>query len=387
MKLKKLILSVFSLVAALTVSAQGIEFMPEGSTFAQAVEKAQKENKNIFLDCYTSWCGPCKMMANKIFPMAEVGEYMNPRFVAIKIDMEKGEGPELASKLEISAYPTFIIFDKNGKETGRFLGGSDATNFLARVKAKSEDNGMAKMNEQFEKGDRDPKFLREYLAALSADRKNAKASQVAGLLLEGKAETFANDSNLVTVFMTNIGDPFAPSFQYTVRHPEALTAAIGERNVNAKIHSVINRYPRTLIRRNNGNVTLDEKKLADFCAMVKECNLGNPEHFRLSTLISYNQARKDWNGYVAAIAEYTSTPGLDAEDMSLCRWTNPVMKECQDPATRTALAKILQQRLDDIRSGKREAQTKQGNMTLSRPVSEILEMLVSELNGEKKTDK
>lgn len=386
MKLKKLILSVFALVAAVTVSAQGIEFLPEGSTFAQAVEKAQKENKKIFLDCYTSWCGPCKMMANKIFPMAEVGEYMNPRFVSIKIDMEKGEGPELASKFEISAFPTFIIFDKDGKETGRFLGGSDAPNFLARVKSKSEENGVAKMNERFDGGDRDPKFLREYLAALNADRKQGKAAEVAELLLEGKAETFASDSNLVTIFMTTIGNPFSPSFIYTARHPEALTAAIGERNVRAKIHSVVDRYPRTLVRQENGTVTLDEKKLDDFCALVNECKLGNAEHYRLSTLINYNQKRKDWDAYVAVIAEYMATPGLDVTDMDLCRWATPVVKEAADAAPRAALCKILEQRLADIKSGRREPQTKQGNMTLSRPASEIIEMLVGELNGKKKNN-
>ena len=379
MKLKQFFLSAIALIAALTVSAQGIEFMPEGSTFAQAVEKARKENKKIFLDCYTSWCGPCKMMAAKIFPMAEVGEYMNPNFVSIKIDMEKGEGPELASKLEITAYPSFVIFDRDGKEIGRFVGGSDAPNFLARVKSKSEENGSAKMDERFEKGDRDPMFLREYLATLNADNKRGKASQVAELLLEGKAETFASDSTLFMIFMGNIMDPFSPSFVYTARHPEALKAAIGERPVTKKLRSVVDRYPRTLVVQENGNVILDEKKLVDFCALVKECNLGNADHYRLITLMDFNLKRKDWNAYTAAVAEYMATPGLDMTDMVLCSRAKAVAEESTDPAPRAEIRKILEQRLADLKSGKREPQTKQGNMTLSRPVSDIMEMLIGEL--------
>ena len=101
-------------------------FEPEGTLFKDAVAKAKQMNKLVFLDCYTSWCGPCKMMSNTVFPQEKVGAYMNPRFVNIKIDMEKGEGVELAKRLQISAYPTFIIFNGDGNEIGRFLGGCDA---------------------------------------------------------------------------------------------------------------------------------------------------------------------------------------------------------------------------------------------------------------------
>ena len=42
-------------LCAMSVSAQGIEFMPEGSLLQAAVDKAKAENKLVFLDCYTSW--------------------------------------------------------------------------------------------------------------------------------------------------------------------------------------------------------------------------------------------------------------------------------------------------------------------------------------------
>lgn len=89
----------------------------------KALEKAKVENKLVFMDCYTSWCGPCKMMAEKILPLKEVGEYMNGRFVCIKVDMEKGEGPKLAQKYQVSAYPTFGNKDRwncNASYRGRY---------------------------------------------------------------------------------------------------------------------------------------------------------------------------------------------------------------------------------------------------------------------------
>ena len=58
-------------------------------TLEGALEKAKTGNKYVFVDCYTSWCGPCKLMTENIFPSKTVGDYMNNRFVCVKFDMEK----------------------------------------------------------------------------------------------------------------------------------------------------------------------------------------------------------------------------------------------------------------------------------------------------------
>ena len=82
----------------------------------------------MFIDFYTSWCGPCKMMMKNVFPLKEVGDYLNARFVCVKIDAEKGEGPELAKRYKVKAYPTFVAIDPDEevlmtKEGGTFDGG------------------------------------------------------------------------------------------------------------------------------------------------------------------------------------------------------------------------------------------------------------------------
>lgn len=89
-------------------------------SFAGALKAAKAENKTVFMDCYTSWCGPCKMMTNDIFPQEKVGKYMNENFVCVKYDMEKGEGVELKKRYEVSAYPTFLVIDGVGTMVHRF---------------------------------------------------------------------------------------------------------------------------------------------------------------------------------------------------------------------------------------------------------------------------
>ena len=113
------------LVASVTF-AQGVAFEPDGTLLPQAAAKAKKENKLVFVDCYTQWCGPCKKMARDIFPQAKVGKFMNERFVNVKIDMEASYAEGLTKEWQVSGYPTFIIFNADGEEIGRFMGGSDA---------------------------------------------------------------------------------------------------------------------------------------------------------------------------------------------------------------------------------------------------------------------
>ena len=128
--MKRLITFAMSLLTFISAMAQGIAFEPEGTTLEQASVKAKAENKLIFLDCFTTWCGPCRMMARTVFTQEQVGAAMNPKFVSVKIDMEGEYGAPLAKKLQITAYPTFVIFNADLQEIGRFLGGSQAEEFL-----------------------------------------------------------------------------------------------------------------------------------------------------------------------------------------------------------------------------------------------------------------
>lgn len=111
-------------------NAKGTQFFK--GTFAQALAKAKKENKKLMVDCYTLWCGPCHAMSQNIFPNDTLGAYLNERFVCFKLDMEHGEGPELNKTIKVRSYPTFVVFDANGKEMNRFTGYSNKDKFMAR---------------------------------------------------------------------------------------------------------------------------------------------------------------------------------------------------------------------------------------------------------------
>ena len=81
-------------------------------TLDEACTKAKAEKKLVFVDLYTSWCAPCKMMADKVFPDVKLGAFMNERFVCVKYDTGADkDGSELAKMFNVQAYPTFLILN------------------------------------------------------------------------------------------------------------------------------------------------------------------------------------------------------------------------------------------------------------------------------------
>ena len=148
----------------LWIHAQGILFK-EGN-WKEIQEMARQENKPIFLDVYTSWCGPCKLMAKTIFPKAEVGDYFNTHFINYKIDAEKGEGIEIAKKYKVNSYPTCLFLTHDGQVVSSFLGFKDIKSFMNEgrkaVKNYQILPELQKMETEYNSGNRQKDFLKEF---------------------------------------------------------------------------------------------------------------------------------------------------------------------------------------------------------------------------------
>ncbi len=74
-----------------------------------------KSDKNVLVDFWASWCGPCKMLAPTIEAIAE--ENHSFRVGKVNVDDE----PDLAEAFGISSIPTLILF-KDGKAADMMVG-------------------------------------------------------------------------------------------------------------------------------------------------------------------------------------------------------------------------------------------------------------------------
>ena len=146
-------------------SSVGMVFF-EGS-FENALQLAANEEKLVFVDVYTTWCGPCIVMQDTVFPQPKVGEFFNSRFVNFKLDAEKEvqNGPEIAAKYEINVYPTYLILDSDGNEIARASSLMTGEQFIAMVSQMlgETESTFEKLQERYAAGERGHEFVQQYL--------------------------------------------------------------------------------------------------------------------------------------------------------------------------------------------------------------------------------
>lgn len=121
---------------------KGIRFEQELS-WQQILNKAKAENKYIFVDAYATWCGPCKLMDNDVYPSEKVGEYLNKKFIAVKVQMDSSrndtkrikewyvEAKRIFQEYQITAFPTYLFFSPEGKIVHRSAGAMSVNDFIS----------------------------------------------------------------------------------------------------------------------------------------------------------------------------------------------------------------------------------------------------------------
>ena len=164
----KSLLIALAIVSGISVFGQeeGIRFIKEDLSKAQSL--AKKNDKIIFVDAYTTWCGPCKMMDRSTFKDAEVSKFYNENFVNLKMDMEKGNGPTFARTHSVRGYPSLLFLNAGGELVHRSLGFQDSKKFLKLGEAASDPNQQViTLQKRFEAGEKEQTFLIDYADALT----------------------------------------------------------------------------------------------------------------------------------------------------------------------------------------------------------------------------
>ncbi len=100
----------------------------------EILAKAKNENKLVFIDGYTNWCGWCKVLDEKVFCAGNVADTMNKYFVSAKFEMEKDSfGVLLARKYAVMGFPTALILNKDGALINVLNGYSEPQDYLKRL--------------------------------------------------------------------------------------------------------------------------------------------------------------------------------------------------------------------------------------------------------------
>lgn len=218
--------------------AQGIQF--EHSSWAEILDKARTQGKPIFLDAFTSWCGPCKKMSEEVFRDSSVGAFFNAKFVNVKLDMERGEGIDISSKYRIWVYPSLLFIDSTGALLHRSAGYQKAEELLGLANtALDPTKNLAALERQYASGNRHRSFVLQYLEAKGAAY-DPDAGQLANDFL--KTETDLSTPENMNLLMRHIDDPYSAGFQFLLKNQPAFEERFGKRDVKVKIEVVFEEY-------------------------------------------------------------------------------------------------------------------------------------------------
>lgn len=141
--MKKYILFLFIVLFAVHsgISQEEIKWL----TMNEALAAQKKHPKKIFLDAYTDWCGPCKLLDRNTFTNEDVIKYINKNYYPVKFNAEGTEvvnyrehtfqNPEydpnrkgrnsthqFTRAMKITGYPSLVFFDEKGNLIGPIPG-------------------------------------------------------------------------------------------------------------------------------------------------------------------------------------------------------------------------------------------------------------------------
>jgi thioredoxin-related protein len=145
-------LSVLSLAAILLApeSYGGDKNKLKWMAFDEGMAEAQRTGKKVMIDVYTDWCGWCKRMDKDTYADNGVADYLNKKYVAIKLDAESGTAlryrgksyteQELAAAFGISGYPSIIFLGHDGEPITVYPGYADADKFKVVLAYIAEDH-------------------------------------------------------------------------------------------------------------------------------------------------------------------------------------------------------------------------------------------------------
>lgn len=249
---KMVLISVFLMGILGSLSAQMVIF--EGS-FDEAMKKAKEEKKDLFVDFYADWCGPCKMMATQVFVQPEVGEYFNARFICVKVNVDVKENKEIAQKYNVSVLPTMIFIDRNGKEMRRITGAKDPVSFIKEAKiAKGEALSFEQLYEKHKKKKKNVDLSRQllleapaFVATQQGYDQQKWVSRIDNLYTEyiksRKLEQMITEPDFMILTMYHSQtDKKDPIFDFVAIHFDQYAGIVGKEAVTAYLMGLNNSY-------------------------------------------------------------------------------------------------------------------------------------------------
>jgi len=337
-------------------------------TWSEILEMARKENKPIFMDCYTVWCGPCKQMAAQVFTNPEVAEYFNKTFINVKFDMEKGEGIELKNKYGVSAYPTFLYIDPKGNVLNRLVGSMPAAEFIAKSKEGMSEMGLASMQKRYAAGERGESFLKNYIMVLEQSYLQKEAQEVMGEFFKTADLALLKTPEYYKLFDRYVNDPDSRVFKYVYENRDEFGKLFNQRAVDQKLFNVWSDGSRAFAKKAGDKATFDSKGFNLYVKRIKAEKVKDGDIIIANAKMHNADMLGNWNEYVKLAESKIKKVKLEnIPDHELYNWGIRIEKGCTDAKLREKAAQWFKKMalVSEERELKRKEAAAKGGMMMA----------------------
>lgn len=355
--MKKLLFTLLIIPFLSIAQEKGINFEHE-TTWAKVKAKAKAENKHIFVDCFTTWCGPCKYMSSTIFPQQKVGDFFNANFVNLKLQMDQtkedngdvkswyDEANRFATDYSIRAYPTFLIFNPDGELVHRIVGGGDAEGFIAQAQAGLDpEKQYVTLVKKFESNPNDAALAKKTATAAmeSYDQELAKKATAKFIELTG-SEALLTAEN-IQFLVQGATSSASPAFTLIKENKAKVDELLAQKNSNANVilaSVLVNEVVMPKLR--------DKTAVIDFAQLKAQVEKEHP-YVDISPALAgvktqYYFGQKNWPAFKDAVEEQITLNGAKVSPSLLNSFAWSVFENCDDAACIQAALKWSQKSLE-----------------------------------------
>ncbi|WP_195407726.1 thioredoxin family protein [Bacteroides congonensis] len=315
-------------------NAQGIQF--EESTFNEALAKAGQQKKLLFIDCYTTWCGPCKMLSKMVFPNDTAGAFFNKHFINLKMDMEKGEGKTLSKTFRITGYPTLLFINPENQEiVYRVCGAHPNVQWLVGEAQKAVDpnQNLPGLSARYTENKQDAPTVLRYLNGLGAASMMHERDSVLHLYLSSLSDENRYSEDNWQIIESQVNEPYSTGFEYLLKYAPGYRQSIGEEKVNEKIETVYKYAVSRFIRRKRIPAEQFPQPMFDrLVSLLKEYNGKNASFYRAELNLVDLVQKGDYKGVMDALDGTEKDPAFSDDKRFYFTWVNlNYLSECKDP--------------------------------------------------------
>ena len=312
-----------------TESSQGMTFFH--GTWAEVKAEAKKQNKPIFMDCFTTWCGPCKHMSNNVFTQAQVGEFYNKNFINYKVDMEKGEGRDLAKQFTVRFYPTLLYFNSNGELIHKTLGAKDVETFIKDGQSALSPNGGGVYSriKLFKEGKRDTAMLRGLIQETHQMEEDVHKQALSAYWEKVKGDQLLEPHHWA-VFHDYEHDVESAPFAYISKNIDKFTAKYGEEAVHRNI------YGKAINTFQEAGQAGNKAKFMKAVGILTSAKQADVQRIGYQAELMYYLQYKDWKSFVSKGDAYIKNMAKgDAREINNLAYQGVTFSDDKDLLKRT----------------------------------------------------